>query len=280
MVHREPQTIRHTRGADDCAEFVSPILVSMHSNGLQGLLAEVSQQPQNDSAGVHVHVEATDLNDTQIATLIYGYDLLEHMLESSYQRGNTRNYCKRRTADNVLAAARSLKSGNVTSDVRGSDRYVTTNTQSLSNHGTIEFRAMGAVYDYEYLIRWAMFCREMVNIAKAGVTQKEFGRVKKWEDVLVLFAKYGKEYIRAAVFEMTGETGSQKRLSKAGQYVTTEAADEDLRTVVEQLSARQADSSDTFRRLSRTVAPVLAGVTDTATIASRLAVSDSLIHTV
>ena len=281
VVRREPQTIRHTRGADDCGEFVSPILVSMHSNGLQSLLAEVSQQPQNDSAGVHVHVEATDLNDKQIATLIYGYDLLEHMLESSYQRGSTRNYCKRRPADNVLNAARALKDGGTNmGDVRGSDRYVTTNTQSLNNHGTIEFRAMGAVYDYEYLIRWAMFCREMVNIAKAGVTQKEFGRVKKWEDVLVLFAKYGKEYVRAAVYEMTGEAGSQKRLSKSGSYITTEAANDDLRTVVEQLSTRQEDSSETFRRLSRTVAPVLAGVTDLDTIASRLAVSDLLLQTV
>lgn len=278
-VRREPQTIRHTRQSDDCAEFVSPILVSMHSNGLETLLAQVSQQPQNDSAGVHVHVEALDLNDTQIATLIYGYDLLEHLIESSYQRGATRNYCKRRPEDNVLDAARSLKAGKSKSFV-GGDRYVTTNTNSLSRHGTIEFRAMGAVYDYNYLIRWAMFCREMINVVAAGATHKDFGRIKKWEDVLILFARFGKEYIRAAVFEMTGETGSQKRLASEKRAITTEAANQDLADTIARIASATEDADEAFRRLSRTIAPVVRNVQDLTAITSRLAVSDSLIETV
>lgn len=227
-VHRTPQTITHRRQDDDCAEFVSPILTSMHSDGVKKLTKALIKQPQNDTAGVHVHVEANDLTDEQIATLIYGYDLLEGLLEPSYKRGKDRQYCKRREGNNVLSIARSLKSKDA-QNVRGGDRYVTVNTQSLGRHGTIEFRAMGAVYDYDHLIRWAMFCREMVNVVTAGATHKDFGRVKKWEDVLALFARFGKEYLRAAIYELSGETGEAAKLVKDKAPVTREALDADLR---------------------------------------------------
>lgn len=224
----EPQTIRHNRQADDCAEFVSPILVSMHSNGLEKLLGEISKQPQNSTAGVHVHVEANDLTAAQVATLVFGYDLIEPLIESSYQR-DVRTYCKRRDAEQVLSLVKKAKAGNLThSEVRRGDRYVTVNTNALSAHGTVEFRAMGPVYDYNYLIRWAMFCREMVNVVANGATQRDFSKVKSWSDLLVLFSRFGKEYIRAAVYELTGEKGHQAALAKDGKPVTTEAADADL----------------------------------------------------
>lgn len=248
MVLVTPQTTVHTAQNGDCAEFVSPILVSMHSNGLEQLLSELVVQPQNDSAGIHVHVEARDLSDKQIATLVYGYDLLEPIIESSYRR-TRRNYCERRSAENVIEMAR-LAKGHHSFDVRGGSRYVTVNTHALNRHGTIEFRAMGPVYEYEHLIRWAMFCREMVNVVAAGATQKDFGRIKKWEDVTLLFAKFGKEYLRAMVYEMTGETGSAPRLAKAGRPVTTEALNEDfMRAFTEAVDT----SSSAFRRLATSV---------------------------
>ena len=277
-VRREPQTIVHQGQSDDCGEFVSPILVSMHSNGLQTLLAQIAPQPQNATAGVHVHVEANDLTDKQIATLVYGYDLIEPIIEASYRR-EERRFCKRRTESEVLEMARAVKRGTA-QNVRGGDRYVTVNTNSLSVHGTIEFRAMGPVYSYDYLIRWAMFCREMVNVVAAGATQKDFGRIKKWEDVLVLFAKFGKEYLRAAVYEMTGETGEQAALSKAGQPITNEAANADFAAVVERITTGMEGVDDAFRRLARSVAPATAQIADFATITSRLAVSDRLMTTV
>jgi hypothetical protein len=227
MVLVEPQTITHSRQHDDCAEFVSPILVSMHSNGLETLLQQISLQPQNDSAGVHVHVESNDLTDKQIAALVYGYDLLEPIIESSYRR-NVRRFCNRRDTQNVLGMARAAKGKGADVTIRGGERYVTVNTNSLSAHGTIEFRAMGPVYEYEHLIRWAMFCREMVNLVAAGVTQKQFAQVKKWEDLTALFARYGKEYLRAVVYEMTGETGTVASLVKEGVPIPTEAWDADL----------------------------------------------------
>lgn len=255
--HRTPQTITHRAQRDDCGEFVSPILVSMHSNGLKQLTNELIKQPQNTSSGVHVHVEADDLTNEQVATLIFGYDILEPLLESSYQRGETRRYCQRRQPQDVLGHARKLRSKQEITqrEVRGGDRYVTLNTTALDAHGTIEFRAMGAVYDYDYLVRWAMLCRELVNLAAAGVTTKQFSRIKTWNDLTMLLAEYGKEYMRAAVYEATGEVGAAADLVKRGADVTTAALNSDLNYV---FTNEGASISSMVNRLTASIEQVQA----------------------
>lgn len=234
IVHMTPQTITHSSQSGDCAEFVSPILVSMHSTGLEAITSQLATRPQNSTAGVHVHVEASDLSEKQVATLIFGYDILEPLLEASYRR-EERRFCLRREADTVLGMARKLRPGAeppTRDEVRGGNRYVTLNTTALNAHGTIEFRAMGPVYEYDYLVRWAMLCRELVNLAAAGVTVQQFSRIKSWNDLLMLLAEYGKEYVRAATYELTGETGHAADLVKQGADMTTEALDEDLSGLV------------------------------------------------
>jgi hypothetical protein len=218
----EPQTITHRAQNDDCAEFVSTILTSMHSNGLETLLGEISKQPQNDTAGVHVHVEANTLSQKQLSTLIYGYDMIERFIEPSYQR-TRRDYCNRRPARQVLEAARIAVEGG---EAPVGDRYVTVNLHALRRHGTVEFRAMGPVYDYNYLIRWAMFCREIVNVVEAGATREEFGRIKKWEDLLKLFVKYGKEFVRALAHTAEAEVPAAPRLAKVVDGVSMPTAAE------------------------------------------------------
>lgn len=259
-VHRVPETITHRRQDDDCAEFVSPILVSMHSAGLKFITEELSKQPQNDTAGVHVHVEADDLTKEQIATLIFGYDILEPILEASYQR-EERRFCRRRPVDNVLSAVRKVRDKSITdSDIRG-ERYVTLNTNALDDHGTVEFRAMGPVYDYEYLVRWAMLCRELVNVVAAGVTAKRFSKVKTWNDLTMLLAEYGKEYMRAVVYEQTGDTGHAADLIKQGREVTTEALNQDLDTFLQ----RMTGGMDAVARQMQEVAARLVGVGSAST---------------
>lgn len=199
-----PEVTIHTYQSDDCAEFVSPILASMHSQGLEKLLSEIILQPQNDSAGVHVHVEANDLSPRQLGSLVYGYDMVEGLVESSYRR-TRRNYAKLRDTKQTMEILKSAKTAEKASRVERGERYTTLNLQALDQHGTVEFRAMGNVYEYDHLIRWAMFCREMVNLAKAGVSVKEWNSVSSWADLMALFAKYGKEYIRA-VMDTMGET--------------------------------------------------------------------------
>lgn len=190
---------------DDCVELVSPILSSAHSRGLKQITNDLEHAPRTDTAGVHVHVEAKDLTVMQVRNLVLGYDHIESIIESSYDRKD-RGYCKRRATNELLAIARHAKD-NPTMTLRNletGDRYVSVNLQSIRAHGTIEFRAMGPRYNYDHLVRWAMFCREMVNVAKAGATAKEWSKVKDWNGVLAMFAKYGVEYNQAVTSDMEG----------------------------------------------------------------------------
>lgn len=178
---------------DDTAEFVSPILRSFHSNGLRQITEQLSREPQNTSAGVHVHVGADGLTPKQLGGLVYAYQIIEPLITESYKR-EVRDYCRERDTRQVLSVIRSAKSAeNVTTGLEHGDRYHSVNLQALYAHGTVEFRAMGPVYNYEHLIRWASFCREMVNLAASDVPAKVWAAVKGWDDVLAIFAKYGTE---------------------------------------------------------------------------------------
>src|SRR5690606_22483607 len=131
------------------------------------------------------------------------------------------------------------------------------NTHSLSTHGTLEFRAMGPVYEYDYLIRWAMLCRELVNSVANGATTKDFAKIKSWDDLVMFIAKFGKEYVRAAVYELTGEVGEQAKLEKAGEPITNEAMDADLRSLLssnwdEALRGAVQDMAQAMQRLGVT----------------------------
>lgn len=193
---------------DDTAEFVSPILHSFHSRGLEQLLSDLQNEPQNDSAGVHVHVGASHLTPKQVANVVLGYQLIEPIIEASYRR-TLREYCRPRPTSDVHQLAKSAKSAKVTHVSRNSyrdnesealyfgDRYHSVNLHSLRDHGTIEFRAMGPVYEYEHLIKWASFCREMVNSVANGAGPRQWAAVKNWDDLMALFAKYGVEYPNA-----------------------------------------------------------------------------------
>lgn len=182
----------------DCQEFVSPILHSFHSKGLEFLTDEMTDRPQNDSAGLHVHVEAKDLSAPQLGAIVFGYQIIEPLIKAAYQREKWQ-YCEPRRAYDVLRLFKAL-SANEDSDY--GTRYTTLNLQSLEEHGTIEFRAMGPVYEYEYLIRWASFCREMVNTAKNGAKAKDYQSVVDEASLRALFIKFGNETVDNALSEM------------------------------------------------------------------------------
>jgi hypothetical protein len=204
-------------GGGDCGEFVSPILHSFHSRGLETLVEKLQTQPQNDSAGIHVHVGAKDLTARQIGGLVFAYEMIEPLIETSYMREN-REYCKNRRIDETMAILKASKSTKYktynewqqsedydrnegSSYSRNSnghyipagDRYVSLNLHALDAHKTVEFRAMGPRYEYAPLIQWAHFCREMVNLAAKDVPSREWSAVRSFDDVKIIFAKYGVE---------------------------------------------------------------------------------------
>lgn len=177
---------------EDTKEFVSPIIHEMIAPGVEQICSDVRFEPQNDTAGVHVHVGAEHLTPLQVGGLLYAYGLLENILESSYHRED-REYCHGLEAHNVSEVMRQTRRATLATDLDASNRYLTVNVQALQKHGTIEFRAMGPIYDAGYLHKWALFCREMVNVAAANVPQKRWNAVRNFDDVLAIFREYGKE---------------------------------------------------------------------------------------
>lgn len=197
---------------EDTAEIVSPILKSFHSRGLEKLLEDAKDEPQNYSAGTHVHVEAKDLTAKQLGALVYAYEFIEPLIEASYGR-TEREYCKRYGVEELQELNRRIKNQEGDRGYGEGDRlamgrrYKTVNLMALDTHGTVEFRAMGAAGDgdergYEFLIRWAHFCREMVNVAKANVPMSVWSAVKTFDDVKRIFAVYGKETSELTLAEL------------------------------------------------------------------------------
>jgi hypothetical protein len=187
-------------GYTTTGEWTSPILTSFHSRGLQHLCVSLENRETNSSPGVHVHVSASDLTPTQAARVSLFYSLLEPLFETDYQR-ETRGYCESLTASSVIRNLRDARNYSRNTPTRNQrpgafysgGRYVTVNLSALVSHGTIEFRAMGPVYDYEHLTRWAALCRELVNLGASSVTQREVLAVRDAEGLTALLAKYGSE---------------------------------------------------------------------------------------
>lgn len=189
-------------------EFVSPILSHFNSDGLRKLCNDLGTDPNEDyRPGIHVHVGASDLSVIDVARLLVAYSAVERIMEPLLHR-KERNYCKPTSTDQLrwwLGKLREYSKRNPDTIPTPQDllyhnsggtpdgRYVDVNLQALTQHGTIEFRSMGAWYDYAHLVRWAWFAREMVNVSKLGIDQREWTACQSVADVVTLLRKYGSE---------------------------------------------------------------------------------------
>ena len=202
-------------------EFVSPILHNFNSTGLKKLCDDLGTDPDEDHrAGIHVHVGAGDLTVFDVTRLLVAYSAVERLIDPLLHR-KERTYCKSTTSDTLrwwLGKMREYRHMNPDSTPDVKDliyrdsqsaplgRYTDVNLHALSAHGTIEFRSMGAWYDYGHLARWAWFCREMVNVSKLGIDQSEWTSCQSITDVVNLLRKYGSELPSNELFDnISGE---------------------------------------------------------------------------
>jgi hypothetical protein len=187
----------------ETAEYVSPVLSSFNSSGLRQITDSLETVEDNTSPGIHVHVGADDLSVTDVARLLQAYSAVEPLFAPIYFR-QTRGYCNPMSANNVrfwLSQARDFERnhGRLPSNARElasvqpDSRYQDVNTQALSKHGTIEFRAMGPYYDYAHLVRWAWFVREMVNVCRLGLPVSVWTSCRSVTDVINVLRQYGSE---------------------------------------------------------------------------------------
>ena len=183
-------------------EYVSPKLKHFNSSGLRNLCSDLGDDEENTTPGIHLHVGAGDLTVTDIARLLFAYAVASPLIENLYYRQD-REYCSEMFHDNVQhwlsAVKRSLRETGAVPTVREvldtqpANRYVDVNLHALSKHGTVEFRAMGPHYNYEHLVRWAWFCREMVNVSRLNIPQPVWTSCTSVEDVIKVLRTYGSE---------------------------------------------------------------------------------------
>jgi hypothetical protein len=205
-------------GYDDCsdnddgntAEYVSPILRSFNSAGLQALCSDLDGSEVNDTPGIHIHVGADGLVASDVARLLAMYSAASPFIWPLMER-ETRNYCRDVTSENIaywLGKARDWRNLRPTDEnwvgwqfileavnSQPDDRYRDVNLQALNAHGTIEFRAMGPIYNYERLTRWAWMVREMVNVSKLDIPQSTWTNLRSMADLVRLLRQFGSEQL-------------------------------------------------------------------------------------
>lgn len=205
--------------SSECVEYVSPILSSFNSAGVKQLSDQLRGSEVNDSAGVHIHCDAADLSIADVARLCVAYSAVSPFIWEVTDR-NRHNYCRDITSENLaywLGMWRKYRKGGglgnavtmsremmPTSAVQyqPDDRYRDLNLQALQAHGTIEFRAMGPVYDYERLIRWAWMCRELVNVSKLDLPQSTWTSIRSMADVVRVLQTYGSEQLPEGITKL------------------------------------------------------------------------------
>lgn len=191
-------------GGEDssCREFVSPILSWFNSAGLRQLCSDIGAEETNNTPGIHVHVGADGLNVADIGRLLFAYSAVSRYIQPLYYRQKF-EYCHEQPFNNVhwwmsMAKQYIHSTGDIPTPhdlVHQSmaNRYVDVNLCALNAHGTIEFRSMGPRYDYEHLVRWAWFCREMVNVSRLNIDNSEWLACRSVADVIALLRRYGSE---------------------------------------------------------------------------------------
>jgi hypothetical protein len=190
-------------GGGESREFVSPILRYFNSNGLRQLCGDLGDVEQSTAPGIHVHVGAEDLTVTDVARVLFAYGVVAPFIQPLYHR-KVFGYCQEMPGNNVqwwlTAAKRRLQeTGRVPrpADIcheQPVNRYQDVNTHALAAHQTLEFRAMGPFYNYEHLVRWAWFCREMLNVSRLNLDQRVWTSCESLTDVINVLRKYGSEF--------------------------------------------------------------------------------------
>lgn len=153
-----------------CGELVSPPL-----SGEQGLeqlrsviraLASVGGTV-NKTCGLHVHVDANDLNAGQILSVVRRYAHFENQINSFMppsRRGS--RWAQSVGGDYVDSLLRQVnRYGNPRNTFGGLDRYRSVNLASYARHGTVEFRQHSGSTNAIKVSNWVTFCVHFVEKA-------------------------------------------------------------------------------------------------------------------
>lgn len=132
----------------------------------------------NKSCGLHVHVNAIDLNLATLANMIFNYVNKEEEIDtwmSPFRRGNANGFCKSpyyftKIIENNPSIWKGHDPDNSAMD--NVLRYYRTNKDCKLNigafvgHRSVEFRQHDATLDFNLINTWILFCLDFVENSK------------------------------------------------------------------------------------------------------------------
>lgn len=175
----------------DSAEFRSQGGIS---RGIHPGLVKLSQDliaaeaENNDTAGVHIHVFARDLNMQQVCQVVATYSLLMNVLSKIAGREGT-GYAATMTNEMLGNVMRKKNPS-----LYGEKAYAV-NVMHLKNdnRGTIEFRQMACNFDWREITIWAAIVRGIVSCAKRGAKFYDYKNINTIAGIFKVFKKFNYE---------------------------------------------------------------------------------------
>ena len=155
-------------------EVVSPVLQG--EDGFRQLKVVLDTMTElgcqvNRNTGVHVHLDASDLEAVDVANVVKRYQANEQEIDQWFprsRRGSANNYCRaldsvvdRRAMERMELRGEGL-AARYAADVVGT-RFAKVNTHATMRHGTIEFRQHAGSTDYEKVSNWVLFLQHFVE---------------------------------------------------------------------------------------------------------------------
>mgnify|MGYP002605744314 CR=1 FL=1 len=145
-------------------EVVSPILKGKQGlNSLKSVCDSLNaiDAKVNKSTGLHVHFDASKINDSHFVQIFRNYQKLEKVIDSfmpQSRRAQNNGYCRTMQGidyNSCVTKADVIRVNNT--------RYRKVNAESYLRHKTVEFRQHSGTTDYEKIANWINFLRKLIQ---------------------------------------------------------------------------------------------------------------------
>lgn len=115
----------------------------------------------NKSCGLHIHIDAADLNIVQAVNIINNYYYLRHLINSSLPASRANNrYCQVKSYADLVGRDNWYLTLDAFVDAV-CDRYVAVNIRAYKRHGTIEFRQHQGSLNFAKIKDWILFLQSL-----------------------------------------------------------------------------------------------------------------------
>lgn len=194
---------------DNAIECVSPVLKGKKGKDLLKLTCDTLNNAGakvNKTCGLHVHIGADKLTQTQYCNVFINYMHLEPVIDcfmARSRRCDNNGYCmslKRHSFD--LASLRVPACENdkrqMLIQILHNSRYYKVNPLAYERHHTIEFRQHQGTTDYTKIINWVNFCAKLVEYSKNNNIDRDITTI----DEIPFLNDAEKSYFKQRIIEL------------------------------------------------------------------------------